>query len=262
VSKNKFRANRKRVTLVYRRAEFIQVVVICFVVILCCAGIVMSGKNSVGGTKPALLGPVPMPTVPTPGNPSKEYIYVGNRLVATEEPGPSAAPSNLVAVVWCQVHLSWTDNSTNETGFRSSISEVERLFSMGLDAVVYPGSTGIVQLDESGQRYTDSDAAELRSHEVPAIHKRLGNASMIASIADEVLRYIGKDSVLLSKVLYSGSHSGDTIALGDLDRLDSDIHRIREKSTANLSSDLESFLEDMSELIRRARVEQNPIVFI
>lgn len=32
-----------------------------------------------------LFSPVPTPTVPPPGSPSKEYIYAGNRLIATEE---------------------------------------------------------------------------------------------------------------------------------------------------------------------------------
>jgi hypothetical protein len=132
---------------------------------------------------------------------------------------------------------------------------------MGLDAVVYLRPTTVVHL-EGGQPHADCETAELPLEEVPAIHKRLGNASMIGSIADEVLPFIGIDSLLLSKVLYSGSHSGDSIGVQDLDRLDSEINRTREKISGSLSSALETFLEDMSDLVRKAREQKNPIVFI
>ena len=48
---------------------------------------------------------------------TKEYIYAGDRLVATEEPG-LAPPTNMIVVEWCQAHLYWRDNSQNETGFK------------------------------------------------------------------------------------------------------------------------------------------------
>lgn len=40
----------------------------------------------------AVATPVQTPTWSAPGNPSKEYIYAGGRLVATEEPGGTGAP--------------------------------------------------------------------------------------------------------------------------------------------------------------------------
>lgn len=59
----------------------------------------------------ALLAPTP--TVPGPGSPSKEYIYAGGRLLATEEPASGtapAAPTSLLAAIATQptqVNLSW-----------------------------------------------------------------------------------------------------------------------------------------------------------
>lgn len=52
----------------------------------------------------------PPPPLPSPGSPSKEYIYAGGRLVATEEPNPMAAPANLVADTFSSVRvdLTWT----------------------------------------------------------------------------------------------------------------------------------------------------------
>ncbi len=56
------------------------------------------------------VAPVALPTIPPPGNPSKEYIYAGGKLIATEEPAPLAAPLNLSAETLSssQVNITWT----------------------------------------------------------------------------------------------------------------------------------------------------------
>ncbi|MFN8007377.1 MAG: fibronectin type III domain-containing protein [Terriglobia bacterium] len=57
----------------------------------------------------------------SPTTPSKEYIYVGGKLVAVDEPlSAPTAPGSLVAspVSGTQINLTWTDNSTNETQFK------------------------------------------------------------------------------------------------------------------------------------------------
>jgi len=52
----------------------------------------------------------PPPPLPSPGNPSKEYIYAGGKLIATEEPNLLVAPSSLIATTFssAQVNISWT----------------------------------------------------------------------------------------------------------------------------------------------------------
>jgi hypothetical protein len=52
----------------------------------------------------------PPPPLPSPNSPSKEYIYAGGRLIATEEPNPLAAPTNLVADTFSssRIDLTWT----------------------------------------------------------------------------------------------------------------------------------------------------------
>ena len=132
---------------------------------------------------------------------------------------------------------------------------------MGLDAVVYEGKTRQVQR-KGGQEYVEGNTSSVDSQEVTAIHKRLGNASMIASVADEIRPFIEKDSLLLSKVLYSGSHSGDKIGVEDIDKLESEINDTRAKSGGSLSLAVENFFEDMSDLVEKAREEGSPIVFI
>jgi len=56
--------------------------------------------------------PVTPPPLPPPSNPSKEYIYAGGRLVATEAPVALAAPASLSAITVSnlpspQVTVSW-----------------------------------------------------------------------------------------------------------------------------------------------------------
>jgi hypothetical protein len=71
-----------------------------------------------------LAPPTPTPNTFDPANPSKEYIYAGGRLVATEVAASlPAAPTNLAGGRGCNgPDLSWgwgwQDNSNNETGFR------------------------------------------------------------------------------------------------------------------------------------------------
>jgi hypothetical protein len=52
------------------------------------------------------------PPIPSPSNPSKEYVYGGSRLIATEEPNPVVlvAPTSVVAtgVAITQINLSWS----------------------------------------------------------------------------------------------------------------------------------------------------------
>jgi hypothetical protein len=56
------------------------------------------------------FSPALPPPIPSPSSPSKEYIYAGGRLVATEEPHPLAAPLNVVAstVSNIQINISWS----------------------------------------------------------------------------------------------------------------------------------------------------------
>ena len=57
----------------------------------------------------ALFISPPPPPIPPPNSPSKEYIYAGGRLIATEEPNPLVAPTGLIADTFSgtQVDLTW-----------------------------------------------------------------------------------------------------------------------------------------------------------
>ena|SRR5213594_3504362 len=114
---------------------------------------------------------------------------------------------------------------------------------MGLNAIVYKTAA------ETGES-------------LPAIHKRLGNASMVSWIANQVSSLDAETSILSDKVLYSGSHSGDSIDVEDLDELQDEINIIREKTEKTKNEALKTFLEDMTELIKTAKEQQTPIVFV
>ena len=121
-----------------------------------------------------------------------------------------------------------------------------------MDAVVYRGAS-----------HLDSDAIKSTNDafEEAVIHKRLGNASFIAELSEEILCFIGRDSVLYRNILYSGSHSGDAVSTDDLDSLESEIKEIEEASR-NSTVELQAFLKEIRELLIAAREQNSPIVFV
>ena len=72
------------------------------------------------GVSPSLTTAAPAPVPAASPNLMREYIYAGNRLIATEDAGATVpnAPSGLSALLWGSAHLGWQDNSQNETGFK------------------------------------------------------------------------------------------------------------------------------------------------
>src|SRR5918996_462061 len=81
----------------------------CLIVIVAIASVAGPWRTSLSKTRVGALFFSPPPPLPPPESPSKEYIYAGDRLVATEEPNPLAAPANLLAATFSQVRIdiSW-----------------------------------------------------------------------------------------------------------------------------------------------------------
>src|ERR1043165_8257441 len=115
---------------------------------------------------------------------------------------------------------------------------------MGLDAAVYC-------------QPNEHDPSQ--NIEIPVIHRRLGNASLIGWISQEVIPLVGTDSILFRKVLFSGSHSGDCIELDELETLESEISCV--KSNQGNSLEVDRFLSDLNDLIIAARKHSAPILF-
>ena len=124
--------SKKRVRNMHRRADMQRksrrsIALTSVALILLLAGSVVSLNSSVPRKAVAWISPPPSPT-PTL---TKEYIYAGDRLVATEEPSgvtPPSAPANVLADTFSatRIDLTWTaspgadryevERATNITG--------------------------------------------------------------------------------------------------------------------------------------------------
>jgi hypothetical protein len=108
-----------------------KIVLVVLAICLMASGLTWAAWGRLGTRYTATPHPVNPPTPPAPPQqntlspviPSKEYIYAGGRLVATEEP-PADAPTDLRFVqgsqscsTYVRGYLTWLDNSNDETGF-------------------------------------------------------------------------------------------------------------------------------------------------
>jgi hypothetical protein len=148
---------------------------------------------------------------------------------------------------------------------------------MGLDAAVYrqleelpftredlrfisvDPRTGQVDFESAGLFKAWND-------KVKAVEKRIGNNALVNRLKTELERILGQSSsgtLLINKVLYNGTHSGDIIPRQDMPSLKHEIALVR-GITEHLdsSSELESFLVDIEELIAASERHKNPIVFV
>ena len=84
---------------------------VCLIAILAFATAAGPWRSSFSKTRVGALffSPPPPPPIPAPNSPSKEYIYAGGKLVATEEPNPLVAPASLVAatISSSRIDLTW-----------------------------------------------------------------------------------------------------------------------------------------------------------
>ena len=108
MSKFKNKRRRRRIAPGKKR-RYLLVGTACVVAMLGLATVAGPWRASLSRTRAGSLLVSP-PSLPSPGSPSKEYIYAGGRLVATEEPNPLAAPTNLVADTFsnARIDLTWT----------------------------------------------------------------------------------------------------------------------------------------------------------
>jgi len=97
-----------------RRKKYVGAAALGLVIVLCLGTIAGPWRNTSGVRKlRALFAPAAPPTIPSSSNPSKEYIYAGGKLIATEAPVPLLAPASLVATTLSnlstpQVSISWS----------------------------------------------------------------------------------------------------------------------------------------------------------
>ena len=99
----------------------------------------------------AFLSP-PAP-LPSPASPSKEYIYAGGKLIATEEPNLLVAPTSVVANTFSssQINISWTAPGTSPHHY-----VVERATQLGNFTTLNSNVTGT--------SYSDTTVANLTAY--------------------------------------------------------------------------------------------------
>lgn len=112
-------SRKKRPTNVKRlrspkRKRYLTVAAVAVVTALCLGTVAGPWRNSFGAKRLRALfaAPAPPPPLPSPNNPSKEYIYAGGKLIATEAPVSLLPPTNLAAVTLSdlstpQVSITW-----------------------------------------------------------------------------------------------------------------------------------------------------------
>ena len=140
---------------------------------------------------------------------------------------------------------------------------------MGLDAYVFLSKAHLpfdadalgAELDpETGEYFLDDDVF-FRRYSFDArttCHKRIGNIALVAQLREEARRVLDENSVVRSKVIYSGSHCGDTLKSDLFQDLQRELVVL---SSGQPSSAMLEFIRDMGDLINAATVEGNPIVF-
>jgi hypothetical protein len=87
--------------------------------------------------------------------------------------------------------------------------------------------------------------------------KRIGNVAHVAFLRDLATRCLGSTSLVVSKVLYSGTHSGDSIAVADLEPLSRELQVLERASDA----EMQAFALDMLEMVNTALQYEKPICF-
>jgi chitodextrinase len=111
MSKKQKPAAQKKANRRARRRKHVSIAAIILMMALGFGAVVGPGRNLPGVRRISAFfrPPTPPPSIPAAGNPSKEYIYAGSKLIAVEEPPALLPPANLIAatVSGPQVSISW-----------------------------------------------------------------------------------------------------------------------------------------------------------
>ena len=95
------------------------------------------------------------------------------------------------------------------------------------------------------------------------LHHRIGNIALVAALRQELNRHADQFPLLLSKVLYSGTHCGDFLRVAQVKQLRPEIERLNSVSSgdAKMNSYLKDFANQMAELADASIKIGKPISF-
>jgi hypothetical protein len=143
---------------------------------------------------------------------------------------------------------------------------------MSLDAFVYRNCKNLpahlrekVATDPGSGALYFRNAADYKLYplsELEACDEHIGNIALVAFIREEIAQAFGhQDSLLSTKVVYNGTHAGDSIPFFEIDQLSREIDELEKMTTSSQSAELAKFIEQMRNLIVAAIREGNGIVF-
>ncbi|MGA2435138.1 MAG: hypothetical protein ABSG25_07610 [Bryobacteraceae bacterium] len=161
---------------------------------------------------------------------------------------------------------------------------------MGLDATVYcncyelgkvhtpPPQPDLIYIDDkTGQLKLRWDAPGADQHQFyewlasacehgplgEFVTHRFGNVARIGFLRQLFARTPQRFPILLSKVLYNGTHAGDVLNLADIEELAIEMASVRNIHCADAGEEemLRQFETQMMDLIRGARSVGKPIIF-
>lgn len=174
-SMSKKKVHRRKKAGVLRRSKRSRhqvVIILCLLLVMSLVGGIFAQWRA--RHMRTLLSPAPAPTAP--GTPSKEYIYAGGRLLATEEASQStsAGPTALVATVSSiatQVNLSWTAPAGPVNHYRVERATLVGSFNTFIDSSTTNATDSTAEgtaylyrvcgVDASGNRTTDYSNIDL-----------------------------------------------------------------------------------------------------
>ena len=107
-----------------------------------------------------------------------------------------------------------------------------------------------------------ADDKTFDSTKLQAWHERIGNIATVAFLEEEIATLFGnQESLLSTKVVYSGSHTGDFIPFSETHQLEQEVNQLEARSAETRSLELTTFIGQMRRLIVAASREHNAIVF-
>ena len=142
---------------------------------------------------------------------------------------------------------------------------------MGLNAVVYRNVRSLhLGCDRDRTRiepvtgevlFDDENLTrKYSSHDLAAVSVRFGNLSEIAALREEITGILDTGSLMVQRVVYSGTHSGDVVPFELIPRLSAEVETIAK--SPQQSVELRAFVRNIETLVGVALREGNPIVFV
>src|SRR5687768_7110059 len=153
MSKKTTKRPQQRRRLVLGGRGYVLVGSVGLIAVLGLASVAGPWRTSLSRTRVGSLFFSPPPPLPPPGSPSKEYIYAGGRLIATEEPNPMVAPTNLIADTFssARIDLTWT------AAAGAHHCQVERAPDLG-------GTFTVVNSNVVGTTYQDTTVTSVNAY--------------------------------------------------------------------------------------------------